>query len=149
MITMNSAFSPHMKQAALSALYEYILITLPVAMYVGVEAHYRDHYGHLVASPEWAIATIFLTFQAANLYQAHLHKTLRRVSDTWLGLVWLAATLLIFLASINAYKSMETNSGGAIAFRLFLFILSSLGFLFLVTAAKLVHLRTEAIDHGA
>jgi len=47
LITMNNSLSPHVKQATLSALYEYILITLHVAMYVGIEAHYTDHYCHL------------------------------------------------------------------------------------------------------
>src|SRR5215510_6978040 len=63
-LAMNArpAFSKEAAQACLSACYEYLLITLPVALYVVLEAIHKGDATFCLWSPEWAIATIFLAF---------------------------------------------------------------------------------------
>jgi hypothetical protein len=62
--------SPVARSALLMALYEYLLIIAPVGIYVFLEGLHRDDPAFYWVSPEWAIATIFLSFQAISLYSA-------------------------------------------------------------------------------
>jgi hypothetical protein len=129
------------RQASLTALYEYMLVTLPVGMYVLMEAVHKHDLLYLARSPEWSIATIFLSFQGASLYQKELKKMGRGISETVSGLFGLAALCVTVTASIVAFLSMHADSAMLLFVRLFLFVLSSLAFILMVGGATLIRLR--------
>ena len=143
------AFSREAAQACLSACYEYLLITLPVALYVVLEAIHKADATFCLWSPEWAIATIFLAFQGHALYRRHLARTGRKLSDPMLGLFGMATLVVTVLAAINAYASLHENTIPAAAFRLLLFGLASATFVSMVSGAKLAHLNAERQRHAA
>lgn len=132
-------------QAILTAFYEYLLITVPVGLYIGLEAIHKHHWSLLVLSPEWAVATIFLLFQGVSLYMRHLSGAGARISPVSIGLLALISLTIIAFTVINAYTSLdpEHNTRSAIVFRLGLFVITSLGFLVMVAGAKFYHLNQE------
>lgn len=131
--------------AILTAFYEYLLITIPVGLYIGLEAIHEQHWILLVHSPEWAVATIFLLFQGVSLYIRHLSSAGARISPVSIGLLALISLTIIAFTVINAYTSLDPqqNTKPAIIFRLGLFVITSLGFLLMVAGAKLYHLTQE------
>lgn len=131
--------------AILTACYEYLLITIPVGLYIGLEAIHEHHWILLVHSPEWAVATIFLLFQGVSLYIRHLSSAGARISPVSIGLLALISLTIIAFTVINAYTSLDPqqNTKPAIIFRLGLFVITSLGFLLMVAGAKLYHLTQE------
>ena len=131
--------------AILTACYEYLLITIPVGLYIGLEAIHEHHWISLVQSPEWAVATIFLLFQGVSLYIRHLSSAGARISPVSIGLLALISLTIIAFTVINAYTSLDPqqNTKPAIIFRLGLFVITSLGFLLMVAGAKLYHLTQE------
>lgn len=131
--------------AILTAFYEYLLITIPVGLYIGLEAIHEHHWILLVHSPEWAVATIFLLFQGVSLYIRHLSSAGARISPVSIGLLALISLTIIAFTVINAYTSLDPqqNTKPAIIFRLGLFVITSLGFLLMVAGAKLYHLTQE------
>ena len=133
------------RKAAVGAIYEYFLVTLPVAIYVSLEALEKSSPSYCWSSPEWAIATIFLCFQGLSLYGRELQKTKRRLSVATIGIFTMGAMLLIIVASINAYQSSHDNGIWAMRIRVALFAFASFGFLLFVTSARLVHIRTRGV----
>lgn len=132
----------YLRRGLLSALYEYSLVVAPVFVYVLFEA-IESGVAFLATSPEWSIATTFLAFQGRALYRRHLDATGLPLSSAGLGLVDLAAAIVIILSSLNAYVSLRHNSMAAIAFRVVLFALISLAFLVFTGASK-----SEALMRG-
>lgn len=126
-----------------AALFEYLMIVLPVGMYVGMEAYHHHHWMLMLESPEWAIATIFLSFHGAVLYVKHLKSSGRELSETTLLLIGLAVVVVIFAAVINAYADLEAVTRDSLRFRIGLFTLASLAFLLMVGGAKLVHTHSQ------
>lgn len=137
-------------QAILTAFYEYLLITIPVGLYIGLEATHQHHWPLLIESPEWSMATIFLLFQGLSLYVRHLTGTGAKVSAVSIGLLALVSLTITAFTLINAYTSLEPdeNTRAAIIFRLGLFVITSVGFIVMVSGAKLYHLRREITTHG-
>ena len=131
--------------AILTAFYEYLLITIPVGLYIGLEAIHEHHWISMVHSPEWAVATIFLLFQGVSLYIRHLSSAGARIAPVSIGLLALISLTIIAFTVINAYTSLDPqqNTSSAIIFRLGLFVITSLGFLLMVAGAKLYHLKQE------
>lgn len=137
-------------QAILTAFYEYLLITIPVGLYIGIEATHQHDWSLLVKSPEWSVATIFLLFQGLSLYVRHLAAPGARVSGVKIGVMALVSLLLTAFTVINAYTSLEdeNNTRSAIIFRLGLFVITSTGFMLMVSGAKLYDLKREAPHYG-
>lgn len=127
-----------MKRASLEAIYEYLLVTMPVGLYVTLETVHRGHLAYFFFSPEWSIATIFLAFQALSLYIRGVKGMKARLSPASMGILALGAVLVIVFASINAYQSLAHETGMLIKLRLSLFLLMSLLFLLLVGGALFV-----------
>lgn len=96
------------------------------------------------------MATIFLLFQGLSLYVRHLTGTGAKVSGVSIGLLALVSLTITAFTLINAYTSLEAdeNTRGAIIFRLGLFVITSVGFIVMVSGAKLYHLRREITTHG-
>jgi len=135
--------------ALLSAAYEYCLVALPVASYVGLEAFARKEGLFFLKSPEWAIATIFLLFQGSSLYVRGLDRTGRGLWHLSLGLLAMVVLVLIAIAAINAFNSLESlhaaraDSGVSMVVRFLLFALASALFFLLVAAGRLAALKVE------
>jgi hypothetical protein len=137
-------------QAILTAFYEYLLITVPVGLYIGLEAFHHHSWSLVIRSPEWSMATIFLLFQGLSLYVRHLTGAGARVSGVSIGLLALISLLITAFTLVNAYTSLdpEHNTNSAIGFRLGLFVITSLGFLIMVSGAGLYHLERELSTDG-
>jgi hypothetical protein len=59
-------------RAKVKLLVEYVTVTLPVAVYISLEEFQQNQWAHFVHSPEWSIATIFLSIQAIRLFRDSL-----------------------------------------------------------------------------
>jgi len=136
-------------QAILNAVYEYLLITIPVALYVSLEATHAHDAAFLWRTPEWSMATVFLLFQGIALYNRSLSRSGAKVSGASIGLLSLLSLLIGALTLINAYTSLkeEDNTIGAISFRLGLLLITSCGFVALVSAAKLYQIKKDRNNH--
>jgi len=126
------------KNVILPALYEYALVILPVFIYVSLEALHKGM-EHLVTSPEWAIASIFLCFQSASLYLKGLLHTGKKINGVFIGLLYMIVLLIIVSAVLNANMAMEEsgNSVLSIGIRLFLITVSTIIFFILVCSSKI------------
>jgi hypothetical protein len=140
----DSDLSLEVRKSLIAAISEYLLITAPILIYVSLEAWNSSQLEDFAASPEWSMATVFLAFQGSSLYRKHLALTGRQLSEPWLDLLRLSATIITFAASINIYISLRCNSMSAIIFRLVLFGVSSVFFLVFVAGGKLASLRRRA-----
>jgi hypothetical protein len=125
------------KKVILPTIYEYLLILLPVAIYVGIESMHRGFF-HFIRSPEWAIASIFLSFQGTALYFRHLNFSDRKPNFDFLGVLLLGVIAITITSTLNAYASLDDlhNTDGKVVLRLGLLLLSSVAFFILVFASK-------------
>jgi hypothetical protein len=132
-------------QAVLSACYEYLLVTVPVGLYIALEAKHDREISLFVTSPEWAMATIFLLFQGISLYFRHLTNSGAKVSAINISLLSLISLVVMTVTVVNAYTSLAAfeNTGGSIGVRLLMFVAVSAAFLILVSGAKLYSIRRE------
>jgi len=124
-------------RAFLAACYDYFLIITPVALYVALEAIRAEELARFFLSPEWSIATIFVSFQGRVIYRTELERTGRPLSGLWLNFVDLASLVVIIAASINTYMALTRDSRDVVFLRISLFILTSASFLIFVGGAKL------------
>lgn len=136
------------RRALLSTVYEYFLVTLPVAIFVTLEALHKEDRSFCWSSPEWAIATIFLLFQGLSLYIRELTRTGRKISEGYIGILGLVVLVGAVITSINAYQSLHENTNWGVSFRLAFFGLASIAFILMVGGAKLAYLNTEQRAHG-
>jgi hypothetical protein len=137
-------------QAVLSAIYEYLLVTVPVGLYIALEAKHEHEASLFLTSPEWAVATIFLLFQGISLYFRHLTSTGAKVSGINISLLALISLVVMTVTVVNAYTSLEEseNTGGSIGIRLLMFVAVSAAFLILVSGANLYSIRREEKKGG-
>jgi hypothetical protein len=136
--------------ALLSAAYEYLLIVVPVGLYVALEATRKDRLAIFWTSPEWAIATVFLLFQGLTLYIRHLSRTGVRLSATKIGLLGLFSLIGTTTTLINAYRSLDEHDNTAVAIfiRLIFFVVVSCAFFLFVAAAHLYSMRKKEEKSG-
>jgi hypothetical protein len=135
---MNKPFSQKFKDGFWKSLYEYLLISLPVAIYVILEALHKNDIIVLFVSPEWAIVTIFLAFVSLSKYLSSIAKSGKSIFEPIIGIISLFILLIVIAAIVNAKISMDAESNGAICFRLFLFLLTSIFFFVFMTGAQLL-----------
>ena len=96
--------SPRARRVVLKLLIEYSLVTLPILGYVLLEASARHHYLFLFTSPEWSIATIFLTLQMIRTCLEGLQDATGRLVNHLLIIGLVAITLF---GSINVYATLQ------------------------------------------
>jgi hypothetical protein len=147
--------SNRVRTALFTAAYEYLLVVLPVASYVGLESFARRDGSFFIVSPEWAIATIFLLFQGTALYVRGIDATGRGLWHLPLGMLAMVILVLIAVAAINAFYSLEGHyvaasqhaapsvSLASVVVRSSLFGLASAVFLLLVAAGKFAVLGAD------
>jgi peptidoglycan/LPS O-acetylase OafA/YrhL len=137
--------SPNAKSSVAEALLEYLVLVLPVAFYVCLEAYHKHDFDFFYRSAEWAIATIFLMFQGSYLFVKHSISHERRLSETRVALLALLALTVVVTSAMNALDSMHAESDGKVVFRMVLFTVTSLLFLVLVASSKY---KNGHIKHG-
>jgi hypothetical protein len=130
-------------KALLHALYEYLLLTSPVFVYVLLEALSKSEPFFILISPEWSIATLFLASQGRSIYKKNLALAGRKLDETSLDILEFAALAVIISSSINAYISLHNNSYPSIFFRAILFGAVSVAFILFAGAGKLEAIRRE------
>jgi hypothetical protein len=136
------------KKALLEAVYEYLLVTMPVGLYVLLEAVHKNWYGYFFLSPEWSIATIFLAFQGVSLYIRGAKNLAAKISPAAMGIIALAAVLIIIFASINAYQSLAHQTAMLVTARMILFAATSIVFVLLVGGGRFA-VETQRRDNGS
>jgi hypothetical protein len=125
------------KKVILPTIFEYLVIFLPVAFYVGLESQHKGAY-YFIKSPEWAIVSIFLGFQSVFLYFRYLGTSGKKPNFDFLGILILALVTITIVATLNAYASLDEiyNTMGKVILRLALLTISSISFFLLVFASK-------------
>jgi hypothetical protein len=161
---MSQPFSDDFKKNLWAALYEYLITILPVAIYVGLEASHKHDWTFLFLSPEWSIATIFLSFISLANYASAILKSGVKVYGPILGLMGIFQLLIIIIATLNANSALEIQEAstyiinshetkacaaglhdipkdclsGANILRVILFITSSIVFFIFTTGEKML-----------
>lgn len=126
--------SPQMWKAVMRLASEYLLITLPILIYVGLEALHHNALSYILISPEWSIGTIFVLLQTYRIFSEEVHSHIsRRISD----LLIILLVLVVTAASLNAYIAMhqETPTLATMLFKWVLFISASAIFIYVAGAA--------------
>src|SRR5260221_13763875 len=98
--------SARVNKTLLILAVEYIIITSPVLIYVGLEAMRHHDLMYLITSPEWSVATIFLTIQSARLFLESVHGTSARHLSY--PLIILLAVLAL-LAGVDIYLEVGVS----------------------------------------
>lgn len=123
-----------MRRALLKLAGEYIIITLPILIYVCIEAVHDDNAAFLYRSPEWSIATVFLILQTIRMYSEEMHGSFGR---SFSFLLMLLLTAVNLAAGVNIYISLGNGQQAmvTIAVKWLLFIVVSLLFVYIAGAA--------------
>src|ERR1044072_7666252 len=110
----------NLSKTGLLTLYEYLLVTFPVGLYIAIEATHEKKWSTLWTSPKWSVATIFLLFQGLTLYVRFLNSSGGKVSGAAIGVGGIVALGLIIIVVLNAWLTLDPaeNSKRAIALRL-------------------------------
>ena len=122
-------------QTVLKLIVEYVTITAPILIYTAIEAVYKDEFFHLIRSPEWSIATIFLTIQTFRTFREDMEESSSHVMSNLLMLGLAGVTLI---ASINVYIALGNpadQSLSTIITKWALFLVASVGFVYVAGAA--------------
>jgi hypothetical protein len=133
--------------ASLYAAYEYLLVVVPVGLYVFVHGlHEKSLTVACANSPEWNIASIFLLMHGQFLYHVYLESTGRRIARAAMGIIALFSILGVVLAASNIQLALQEPSRRIALSMWLLFALSSLVFVALVVSGRLVA-KTIGEDH--
>jgi hypothetical protein len=117
--------------------YEFLLVVSPVIIYVLLEAVHKDNYNYIFISPEWGIATIFLSFQGVALYLKALFKSNRTINHNFIGLLILIMVFLTIGSIINTYAAFSHKNVDytIVKFKFLLFFIAFFKFSFLTLSA--------------
>jgi hypothetical protein len=131
---MEGKFTPSFKSSLSKTFYEYIQIMLPIAVYVFLEANHQNSVSYFFTSPEWAIGTIFLSFNSTfNYFKDIIKKEGVKINEHLLSLFPLIALIICVFATLNAYWSMSKENSLLIIGRIALLFFSSIIFFLLMT----------------
>ncbi|WP_299336334.1 hypothetical protein [uncultured Psychroserpens sp.] len=122
----------------LPVIYEYLLIILPVSIYISLEAMHKHDWTYFFKSPEWGIAIIFLSFQGVALYLKSLSSTNKKINHNFIGLLFLIVVVVTIAAILNSFISLDykENNFMKISIRITLLFISSASFFILVLSGK-------------
>lgn len=130
--------TPSLRSAVLSTLLEYLLVVTPVAVYVWIVALSTAEGPHAIGrSPEWNIATIFVSFQAVYSILKDMNRAKRVASLPFVGLALLSLVLVTIAAVKNIELSIPTARMNAVMWMWIELIAISLLFLLFVTGSRL------------
>jgi hypothetical protein len=123
------------RRAILKLAIEYFLLTLPIVIYVAIEALHHGDAGYLITSPEWSIATIFILLQTYRLYSEEMKSVVGQRFGQFLVIV---LVLVAIGAALNIYlgmKDVHSPSMYVLAAKWGLLIVSSVVFVYVAGAA--------------
>lgn len=92
------------------AVYQYLLITFPIALYTAIESAHRRELSSWWMSPEWSMATTFLMSQALLAYFRFRVATLGTICHVRLGLLAVLAAVAIAIAAMSAAAAVLESS---------------------------------------
>jgi hypothetical protein len=138
-----------MRNAIFTAVYEYLIIVAPVAIYVALESVHSGGLKYFALSPEWSIASLFLSFQGVNLYRRDLGIGGKPLSEEFLGVLGLIALLAIVASTIIAYLALTHDTTVLQIARLLILLATSLAFLLFVGAGRLAAIRNGRAARAA
>ena len=125
--------------AITNTMYEYLLIVIPVGLYIVLHSSSTEEpVLHFFHSPEWNMATILLAFQGQSMYRALREVHSNPPPQFVVGLIMLYVLVAVVLAARSIPVLLVAHSRGSMILMWILFILTSLGFLFFVSAATFV-----------
>lgn len=131
-------FTQEFKTGFLNSFYEYLIITIPVGIYVSLEALHKNDWNYLYKSPEWSIATIFLAFISLIRYRNAAEKSGKKILEPIFGIISIFSLLQIVFSAINASMSFDNETSRPTIFRIILFTISSSQFFLLMTGSNLL-----------
>lgn len=149
-----TAFSPEFRKGFASALYEYLLVTMPIGLYVFLEADTQGKWAVLYRSPEWSIATIFLAWISMLRYNAVIYSAEKRPAHSVVGTMNLVNLVIILFAVLNTRKALQAHIAltdlqstahpdDYLKARLILFGFATILFFILITGAHLLKGKNE------
>lgn len=130
--------SSEFKEGLWEAFYEYLIIIVPIGIYVFFEAHHRGELYYFYKSPEWDIATIFLAFIGINKYSSEIIPIRKKFSKPIFGIFQITVLLIIISAIYNTKISIEAETSAAIFFRITLFSITSIIFFIFIIGKNLL-----------
>lgn len=133
---MNTKISESSYYALLKSLYEYAIITLPIGLYVTIEAIHKESLNYLVTSPEWGIAIIFLIYLGITDYISSARKSKEIVNEISIQIFNLIRLVGIIVSLMLTHYSVNADSMTLKIIRIIAFIIVSLGFIILITGAN-------------
>lgn len=132
---------------------EYSKLTLPVLLYVLLEALHHRGITFVITSPEWGIATAFLAIHGPELCEEDVAGGARGVSALRMRFFRSLGLMLALIALLNSFVSLEHETALKVLVRLTLFCFASIAFVLVVGAARHRRLRMarqmsmEGSDH--
>lgn len=130
--------TPEFKKALLFAFFEYIIVLLPIAIYVYLESVHKQDPRFFFKSPEWAIGIIFLSFISVNKYVQTCYKNSQKALQESLNIYSLLNIIIIVFATLNTVWSIEGGTKTLLICRVFLFVFASLIFFVFMVNSKLI-----------
>lgn len=123
------------------SLWEYLLIVLPIVIYISIEATHKG-WKYFFTSPEWSIGSIFLSVQAISILFFDLKKSGKNISENTIYRFCIIAAIITIFATINTYSSINKADDTIylISIRWILFTITSFSFIILVSAGKISNL---------
>ena len=102
-----------------------------------LEALHKNDYTYFLKSPEWGIATIFLSFQGTALYIKALTQSGKKINYIFLGLLLLAVIFIVIASILNSYMSLNSKEDNLFKqiLRMFFLLVSMIYFLLLGMSA--------------
>jgi hypothetical protein len=119
----------------LRLVVEYIIVTAPILVYVVLEAIKKGEAIHILRSPEWSIATVFLTVLAIKMYIERMHQNFDPLLSILLILLLTGVTLAAAVNTYIALGSAENQSMGTLMSKWFLFLIATTIFVLIAGGA--------------
>ncbi len=138
MVSMKTRFTTDFKKGFWTAMYEYLIITMPIGIYVFLEASHEADWTYLYETAEWAIATIFLSFIGISRYLMAIRRSDKAIFEPILGIIGILMLTIIIASTLNAKISIDSESvdHGAVIFRIILFGFTSILFFILIIGTR-------------
>lgn len=122
--------------AILYSLLEYGTLTIPVLLYVGLESFHEKGLLFLLTSPEWGIATVFLSIYGPRRFQEEVAAGGHELSGIRMRFLSACGLIVAFSALINCFLSFTGESNALVIIRMAMFVAASMTFVALLGAAR-------------
>jgi hypothetical protein len=121
-------------RAMLKLIVEYLLLVLPILIYVVLEAVKAEEPIHVFTSPEWSIGTIFLTLQTQRMFTQEMGSS--GMAKGLQQLLSVVVVLVTIAAAVNVYAALPGHGdANMLAVKWVLFALATVLFIYVAGAA--------------